>query len=336
MTGPWWVTTGGRLHFGLLSLAEPGTCWPDADGHPSVPVRRFGGAGLMVAALGLRLRLEPASEWAAEGPLAERALSFARACAAIQVGAPRRLIVEEAPPEHAGLGSGTQLGLAVAAGLARSWGLERSTGELAQWVGRGERSALGVYGFERGGFLLEAGQGVSATLAPLVARLAFPSAWQVLLVNPGSVPGRSGEAEREAFRTLSGRNQQTDALCRLALLGLVPALAAEDLPAFGAALTDFNRRSGELFAPVQGGPYASPRVAAVVAWLRAHGVAGVGQSSWGPTVFALLADADQAAFLASRVREQLNHHALVTNARNTGAAICAAGRAPEQLRFGTT
>jgi beta-ribofuranosylaminobenzene 5'-phosphate synthase len=321
MAGPWWVTTGSRLHFGLLSLAEAGEFWPDADGQPSVPSRRFGGAGLMMASPGLRLRLEEASEWAAEGPMAERVLAFARACARVQMGPPRRLVLEEALSEHVGLGSGTQLGLAVAAGLARSWDLERPNVELAAWVGRGQRSALGVYGFEKGGFLLEAGQGASATLAPLVARLEFPSGWKVLLVRAGSLPGRSGDAERQALGTLRGRHQQTDALCRLALLGLVPALVARDYPAFGAALTDFNRRSGELFSPVQGGPYSSPRIAATIAWLQAQGVGGVGQSSWGPTVFAILPDADKADFLASKATEQFADNALVTSARNAGAEI---------------
>ena len=79
-------------------------------------------------------------------------------------------------------------------------------------------------------------------------------------------------------------------LCRLVLLGMLPALAEHDLEAFGEALYDFNCRAGEPFAPVQGGVYAGPRIAEVVAFVRQQGVRGVGQSSWGPTVFAVTED----------------------------------------------
>jgi beta-ribofuranosylaminobenzene 5'-phosphate synthase len=120
---------------------------------------------------------------------------------------------------------------------------------------------------------------------------------------------------------LSGRTEHTDALCRLALLGIFPAVVAEDFRAFGAALTDFNCRSGELFAPVQGGPYASSRIASVIAWLRQQGAEGVGQSSWGPTIFAFVADLDRAAYLANQVSEQWACTAVVTQARNTGSCI---------------
>src|SRR3954470_19175450 len=103
------IATAGRLHFGLLN---PGTA--EAGG------RRFGGAGMMVERPGVLLRVVPAPAWSAEGPLADRALAFASRFAqalAAETGeavSPRRLLVERAPPCHAGLGSGTQLGMAVA------------------------------------------------------------------------------------------------------------------------------------------------------------------------------------------------------------------------------
>ena len=40
----------------------------------------------------------------------------------------------------------------------------------------------------------------------------------------------------------------------------------------------------------------------LVAWLRGRGVRGVGQSSWGPTIFALARDPDQAARIGGRRR----------------------------------
>src|SRR5204863_491492 len=71
------VHAGSRLHFGLLSLGRE-EAWPDRTGAATVPARRFGGVGLMVEAPGLLLHARPAAAWSAEGPLADRALAFAR------------------------------------------------------------------------------------------------------------------------------------------------------------------------------------------------------------------------------------------------------------------
>jgi predicted sugar kinase len=113
-------------------------------------------------------------------------------------------------------------------------------------------------------------------------------------------------------------------LCRLVLLGLLPAVAEHDWQAFGEALYDFNVRVGEMFAPVQGGIYAHPAVAAVVAWVRGQGVAGVGQSSWGPAVYAVAADKDAAVDLTARLRRHFDWGSdavFVTRARNWGATV---------------
>src|SRR5947209_3921968 len=116
------VWTPSRLHFGLLNLGG-GEPWPDLDGRPALPGRRFGGVGLMVEEPGLSVSAEPARDWSASGPLAARTVEFARRFATtVPELSPHALIVEQAPPEHAGLGTGTQLGLAVAKALALAAG----------------------------------------------------------------------------------------------------------------------------------------------------------------------------------------------------------------------
>jgi beta-RFAP synthase len=323
------VRAGARLHFGLLSLpAEGEVHWPDRHGVAALPARRFGGVGLMVEAPGVELTAAPATAWSAEGPLAERALAFARRFneglpAALP---PRRLIVASAPVEHSGLGTGTQLGLAVARALAVAAGRDDLDAvALARRVGRGRRSALGVHGFAHGGFLVEAGKREPEDIAPLVARLPFPDSWRVVLAVLPAPEGVHGEREQQAFvrlRTRPAGFAAADSLCRLVLLGMLPALAEQDLEAFGEALYDFNARVGEMFAAAQGGTYASPAVAEVVAFLRREGVRAVGQSSWGPAVFAIVADQDWADDLAARLRRQFGLNAaeaLVTRGWNHGA-----------------
>lgn len=308
------VRTPSRLHFGLLSLAAEGEPWPNLQGEATLRRRRFGGVGLMVREPGVRVRAVLADGWSAEGPLAERALATARRVVEClcrergdSPGPPLRLCVERAAPEHVGLGTGTQLGLAVARALTLAWGVEAAVEDLARWAGRGLRSALGVHGFERGGLVVDAGKQSSRGLAPLAARLDFPAEWRVVLaIAPETAAGMHGREEREAFAQLTEYPEslaRTDALCRLVLLGLLPALAERDLDAFGEALFDFNQRAGEAFASVQGGTYAGRAVTELVAFLRGRGVRGVGQSSWGPTVFAVVGDPDEAADVAGRVRD---------------------------------
>src|SRR5581483_5517467 len=160
--------------------------------------------------------------------------------------------------------------------------------------------------FERGGFLVEAGKRDPDALSPLVLRVPFPETWRIVLVIPTGLQGVSGKSEAEAFAKLSCAMdlRQTDALCRLTLLGLVPALLEEDWQTFSEALHDFNARAGEVFARVQGGVYSHAFVADVVAFVRGQGIAGVGQSSWGPTVFAVTIGEEQAMVLTARLRER--------------------------------
>lgn len=323
-----------RLHFGFLSLAG---------GEPSqlgTSSRWFGGVGLMIAQPDLCLRVTPASSWSAEGPLAERALAFAQRFAESSCRdeqrerlPPHHLRIERAMPAHTGLGSGSQLGLSVARALADSWQLPCDLPTLARRVGRGLRSALGAHGFAQGGLLVEAGKRAPEGLSPLVARHPFPEAWRIVVALPNDetpavrgAAGLHGREEVQAFARLTPQAAEgrTETLCRLVLLGLLPALVEGDVDAFGEALYEFNARVGETFAPVQGGVYASPRVAELTAFVRSQHVRGVAQSSWGPAVFAVVADEEQANRLAAQLRQRftLEEEAVwVTVACNHGAAM---------------
>jgi beta-RFAP synthase len=294
------VETGSRLHFGLL---RP----------PPVGDRRgFGGCGLMVEAPAVRVAAEPANEWSADGPAADRALAVARRVAPAR---PYRIVVEACPPEHVGLGVGTQLSLAVARAVA---GTTVPADELARLTGRGGRSGVGVHGFDHGGFLVDGGKRAGDDLAPLVARSEFPPDWRIVLLTPPERPDWHGDRERDAFAALAAAVAD-DALCRLVLLDMLPALAASDLPAFSEALAEYNARAGEPFRAAQGGLYL-PAAADLVAWLRGRGLTGVGQSSWGPTVFAVVNDADRATALAAAAREyRPDLSATVTAGRSRGA-----------------
>jgi beta-RFAP synthase len=333
------VRTGSRLHFGLLAP------WPGLE-------REHGGAGLMVESPGIELVASRAEGLEISGPHAERVresaaplLDDARRRGAPLAGA--RIEVRRAAPLHAGLGTGTQLALAAAAAIDR---LSLQAGappadavELARRAARVPRSGIGIHGFARGGLLVDGGHagrdgGATATPfepAPLVSRLELPAHWRALVILPPASKGLSGDAERDAFHRLGGlpaaeRAERAGGICRAALLGLLPALAEGDFPAFSRALWDFSRRAGEAFRAIQGGSFASGAIQAAVELLRAEGIEGVGQSSWGPAVFAIVDDAEKAAAIAARARARFSladEAVLVTAARNRGADVHAVPKA---------
>jgi beta-RFAP synthase len=274
------IQTPSRLHFGLLAWG------------PQSP-RQFGGVGLMVDAPALVLSAEPAHQWGAEGPLAGRALEIATAVATRLSAAgsdvpPCQIRVERAPAEHVGLGVGTQLSLAVTRALLAVWALpDPSVEELSALTGRGQRSGIGLHGFVHGGLIVDGGRGRSESAPPLLANAGFPSDWAVLVIQPPGNPGLHGGDELRAFANLPPiADRVTERLCRLVLLGLLPAVQERDLESFGAALAELQQQVGQCFAPAQGGIYARAELEAIVADLRAQGLHGVGQSSWGPTLYA--------------------------------------------------
>jgi beta-RFAP synthase len=198
------------------------------------------------------------------------------------------LEVVAAPPSHVGLGSGTQLSLAVVAGLRAFMQLPPlGVVDLARTAGRAKRSAVGLYGFLHGGLVVEAGRLPHDAVSPLVAAVTLPAGWRFVLITPRGV-GLSGESERAAFAALpSVPPLLTDELCRIALLDLVPAARSGDFAGFAEATYRFGYAAGQCFKSHQSGVYATEQLAALVARIRAAGIAGVGQSSWGPTLFTL-------------------------------------------------
>jgi beta-RFAP synthase len=288
--GSVFVEAPARLHFGVLDLR-------------GALGRRFGGLGAAVPAPSLLLEAGQADRLTAGGPDAERALGFGqRFLAHHRLRAGARLTVHRAIPPHSGLGSGTQLALAVARARAELHGLPADVIGLAQAVGRGRRSAIGTWTFALGGFIVEGGRRPGAdAIAPLLFRFPVPSEWRCVVVVPPGAPGLSGEAEAAAFERLPPPpEREVERVAHLVLLQLLPALVEADLAGFGAALTEVQRITGAWFAPAQGGVFAPGASETLVRRLAEWGAAGVGQSSWGPAVYGLTGSESEARGIAAR------------------------------------
>lgn len=315
------IQTGARLHFGLLAVqAESG--------------RNFGGVGLMVQSPGCEISVARAGRdecWAEPEMVARLAAwrdEYRRQCPAEHRPPSCQIQLLRAMPSHSGLGSGTQTALALAAALSQLGGeVEVAAPELARRVGRGARSALGIHGFECGGLLVEGGKRNPNDISPLVARLDLPNEWRVLLVTPNDRRGLSGDAERAAFARLTPMPASlTESLCRIVLMELLPAVASGDFASAASAFREFGQLNGSHFAPVQGGLFADPQMAELARWMTDQDCVGVGQSSWGPTLWVLCRDEAEATH---RCEQMTSHPSArgctvhLTAAKNSGVATLA-------------
>lgn len=312
------VIAPARLHFGMLAF-ENGR------------LRRFGGLGLMVQQPAVQLWCASAPEFQVAGPLADRvrrvACEWSRSQSRDELP-PCRVEVHNAPQHHTGLGTGTQLGLAVAAGLnallmpdSRSV----SPAELATLTRRGHRSAVGTYGFHFGGLILESGKMPGDVIGLLENRVAVPSQWRFVLLRPRNHEGLSGDMEEDAFSLLkSAPAAKTQRLGHLARNVIVPAAEANRFDEFADGVYDYGYLAGTCYTTIQGGAFAGPQLTELIGTIRTMGVRGVGQSSWGPTVFAILPDESGARWFTDQIRRRFSQQELsvvVTHANNSGADI---------------
>ncbi|WP_109107399.1 beta-ribofuranosylaminobenzene 5'-phosphate synthase family protein [Azospirillum sp. TSO35-2] len=288
--------------------------------------RRFGSLGIAIDRPAITLRVRPADHLTVTGPSADRVRrSVERLSRDAGLSDAVAVTVEEAIPPHVGLGSGTQTDLAVATALACLEGRHAAARELARVLERGARSGIGLAAFEQGGVLLDGGRGGLDAAPPLIARAPFPDDWRILLLLHSGGHGLHGAPEAEAFRRLPAFPPDAAAhLCRLMLMVALPALAERDVQRFGQAIGELQRIVGDHFAPAQGGRFTSPLVAEALGWLEDQGIPGVGQSSWGPTGFAIVGDAGQADRMAGQLRQRWAGtplEILVCRGRNIGATV---------------
>jgi predicted sugar kinase len=97
------------------------------------------------------------------------------------------------------------------------------------------------------------------------------------------------------------------------------ACQRDDFPQFAESLTRFNRASGMLFEPMQGGCYNGQVVTDLVGQVVAAGAVAYGQSSWGPSVFVACRHETSATTLAKRLGKELTVQ--ITSARHTGPTV---------------
>ncbi len=326
------VTTGARIHVGFLNLSLARD-------------RLYGGIGLGLDEPRTVITGAPADGVECDHPVArgyaERAVNLLGVSGAV-------VTVESALPRHAGLGSGTQLALAVLSAVGRANGVEPGVRALAPELGRGGRSGVGVGTFETGGFVIDAGHPTERytpdrpadgawTVPRAAVRRDLPESWRVLVVVPDADRGRSGDAEEESIRSVVERADPgtADRIGGVVTRRLLPAVAAGSHERFGAAIRSIGRLNGTWYADEQGGVYRPPAGEIVAALDDDPACHGAGQSSWGPCVYAVThadhADAARAAGRAALDDAGVGGEVLVAAPRNCGAVVESVADAREDV-----
>jgi beta-ribofuranosylaminobenzene 5'-phosphate synthase len=358
------ISTGARLHFGFFAHAgtqpmpidainyggigvmidSPGFVLA-ASGHepePRDPGQRKPGQPVVECGLDeVRCNLKRASRAGESDPfagppfaewpdLASRALKFIamyrQRCTERYPPAHCDMELWAAIPSHHGLGAGTQLGMAVATALAQLADDDVDRLTLARRVGRGARSALGIHGFDCGGFLVDAGKDREEAISSLETRVDVPAGWRFLLINPpGAATGLSGTAESAALSRLPATSAaMTQWLRQRVTQEMLPALTSGDCDRFGEALFEFGQTVGEYFRPIQGGTYATVLSSELVDWIRRQGFRGVAQTSWGPTLAVCCIDQQSAELVREKLQSEPDWQQCrtrITRPLNTGAKV---------------
>ncbi len=314
------IHTGSRLHLGIFSEPPPSG-------------RLFRGCGLMIDAPGFHLSLRPRlghTDHLIDAPTnyASRIKSLLHRLDS-SLSSDERIPVEVALHSyyspHTGLGSGTQLAMAIVDAWSTIHEIPiNSVTQAMDLAGRGERSSIGSTGYFQGGFLIDDGKPSLDTPGSIRTRYEVPGEWRVLLFCLSTGIGLAGTAEKDAFAHIDQvRHPHAEELSRCLDVDLPLALTRQDFHAFSTLIDKFGQLVGTQFSSIQGGIYASRQAEEIVHFLREQGLAGIGQSSWGPTLFAFCPTEQSARKYQAKLATSLPHlDWQVTTARplNTPAA----------------
>lgn len=321
------ISTPSRIHLGLLNLSDRGSTVD-------------GGLGLMVdtpcttvrVRYNVRTRTDLAPEFASEVAHCLDSLHLNPFNGEIEL--------LSSPSSHIGLGSRTQIRLALASALSILSNQTHSMSELPSIVGRGGTSGIGSWGFWHGGFIVDAGHHrraksilpsaavESPALAPLIHHSDFP--WAVVLVQCAGLEPISGECERQLFKELTPLPYDEVVRSYFLVYGeIVPALLRKELDTFGAAIVELRRigfKSREL-------KIRHPQVTVVLDFMESIGLHGATMTSWGPVCVAFADDSSAAGHAVDQlIRHEGVARAWTAAPDNVGATVALEGGKPIPVR----
>ena len=305
------IKTPARLHLGLIDL------------NGSLG-RLYGSIGCAIDRPNLVLEAESSNKPVYSGPEKERVSKAAsRFCEYYGIEPKIKITIKESIQTHTGLGSGTQLSLAVGTALTKVHGIKASTREIASVMGRGFVSGTGVAAFEKGGFVVDGGLNVLDQTPPEpLFHKELPDDWRFVVAIPEISQGLSGRQEKDAFKNIiPGAEKIASEVSRLVVMKMLPSLQEQDIEGFGYALSEIDRKSGEYYKDIP----RDKTLPKLIKHMVGAGAYGAGQSSWGPAVYGLT-EKETATGLAAEIGNFLEENRIkgktfIAQADNRGAVL---------------
>jgi len=241
-------------------------------------------------------------------------------------------------PSHIGLGSKTQLSLAIATAITKLKNISNlTTTQLTKLVERGGTSGIGWKGFETGGFILDGGHDFgkgkeketflpssasnSANPALTLFRHDIPQNWRFFLVIPSVKKGAYGDEEVSVFQNYAPipRNEVNEVSHQI-IMKIIPSLINNDLSGFGEGLKriqsiGFKKIEISLQHQV---------VKDLLNFFDEYGLKAYGMSSFGPSVIGIVESDSEAVDLLKTVqknRKNRGGHIYICKPNNKGAKI---------------
>lgn len=241
-------------------------------------------------------------------------------------------------PSHVGLGSKTQLSLAIAVAITKLKNINNtSLKDLTRLVNRGGTSGIGWRGFEQGGFIVDAGHefgkgkeketflpssaSKEANPALTILRYPIPEHWRFVLVIPNVKKGAYGDEEISIFQSHAPIPKvEVNEVSHQILMKIVPGIIKKDLECFGEGL---KRIQSIGFKKIEIS-LQHEIVKKILSLFEDNGVKAFGMSSFGPSVIGIVESDEDANKLLKAVQMCLSSnggHIYLCKPNNYGAKI---------------
>ncbi len=304
------VKTPSRIHITLIDL------------NASIG-RMDGGIGLALDEPSIELVAGESDELIVEGPRSDRASDAAeKMLRHLGVDGCVKVEIKKGYPQHIGLGSGTQTALATSKAICELYDSELSVKEMAEIVGRGGTSGIGIRAFEGGGFLVDGGHSTrdkgdflpssasKASPPPMLARYEFPD-WKIILVIPKAKTDIHGRTEVTIFQKYCPIPlDEVREVSHIVLMKILPSILEKDIAGFGDGIkTIQNVGFKKIEVNLQ-----NEAVKELMGKCAKHAPA-VGLSSFGPTIYCVTEDDGD---LLNALEDE-DAEVIVTGANNVGA-----------------
>ena len=240
-----------------------------------------------------------------------------------------RLTVTDFIPLHKGLGSGTQISLNTGFLLSSFNNLNLSIENISKFLGRGQRSGVGVETFKSGGFIIDTGKQKNSISPPLkLIDIKWPKDWHIILISSSGFLGLHGKKESKEFRKLKNISSKfAKENCFNLLMKIIPGLLEDNFNTFACGIQKIQENMSEIFYGDKNN-FSSQNISRIFSFLREKKYIGFGQSSWGPTGFIFCENKNKREeifnmienFIELKKIEGINLHKV--KGRNFGNKIC--------------